>query len=77
MKNHKFLAIFKKTNVNFLLEVIHLPRQRCELELSRLQQAKHSTGAKQFVNWDWSVFKYSDTKCSFLNSHFLDPGRKK
>jgi len=24
---------------------------------NRLQQAKHSTSAKHFVNWDWSVFK--------------------
>jgi len=29
--------------------------------LARLQQAKHATSAKHFVNWDWSEFKCLDT----------------
>jgi len=27
--------------------------------------------AKHLINWDWSVLKCSDTKCSFLNIIFL------
>ena len=33
--------------------------------------------ANHLVNWDWWVFKCSDTKCSFLNSHCHDAGCKK
>jgi len=35
------------------------------METPRLQQAKHATSAKQLVNWDWSVFKCSDTNVVF------------
>jgi len=61
--------------VDCVLRSLHgLLGQRCWLVLPRLQQAKHATIAKHLVNWDWSVFTYSDTNVVF---HFLDSGLKK
>jgi len=33
--------------------------------------AKHATNAKHLVNWDWSVFKCSDTNVVFQTAIFL------
>jgi len=48
-----------------------LPRQRSQLESSRLQQPKHTTSAKHLGNWDWSVFKCSDKNVVFQTAIFL------
>jgi len=56
-------SYFTKANVNFLLEVILLPRQRRYLESPKLQEAKHATSAKHFAQ--------TRHKCNFPNSHFF------
>jgi len=48
-----------------------LPGQRYYLESTRLQQPKYATTAKHLVNWDWSVFKCSDTNVVFQTAIFL------
>jgi len=48
-----------------------LSGQRCYLESPRLQHAKHATSAKHVVDWDWSVFKCSDTNLVFQTAILL------
>jgi len=43
------------------------------LKSPRLQQIKHATSAKHLLNWDWSVFKCSDTNVVFQTAIFLIP----
>ena len=70
----------KKGNWLCVLHSLHgLARQSCQLESPRLQQAKHATSTKHFVNWDWTASKCSDTrhKWTFPGNHFLDSSHKK
>jgi len=39
--------------------------------IARLQQSKTATSEKHLVNWDWSVFKCSDTNAIFQTDIFL------
>ena len=62
----------ERSNRLCVLRSLHgLPGQRCKLESPRLQQAKHATSANHLVNWDWSVFKCSDTNVVFRTAFCL------
>jgi len=55
-----------------VLRSLHgLRGQRCQLVSPRLQQTKHATSTKHLVNWDWSMFKCSDTNLVFQTAIFL------
>jgi len=50
-----------------------LPGQNCSLESPRLQQATHARSAKCLIDWDWTVFKCSDTNVVFQTAVLFIP----